>query len=349
MPASKLTCPDCGKVLRPAKPLPAGKKVKCPECGSVFLAQDDEVPKATITTAAAKRGAKAAKGDAKKAKPAKKPAKDDPDKPPAPQGTIPFADDEDDGPATYAFQSGDKHEEPEIDHVPDTSIKDLRGPAQEAIVRPSNYLILCAGIGLLCYVALFAIIFIPIIFPVPEKIDDDLGGVRQETLTLAQKKKALEAGLQITGAVGETAMEKSEKEQKKKETSLFTLYSWDLMDVGSYRWWVITLLGLACVFGIIYCGVTIYGGVRMQTLESRLWGIISSILAMTPCLTTGIFGILSILGTLLVGLLFGDDAVLWSMPLWAAAAFGAGLGIGIWCLVTLLREDVIAGYEYVEE
>jgi hypothetical protein len=144
-------------------------------------------------------------------------------------------------------------------------------------------------------------------------------------------------------------MEKSQKEEKKKDSSLFTLYFWDLMEVGTYRWWVITLLGLACVFGMIYCAVTIYGGVRMQTLESRVWGMVSSVLAMLPFLTTGIFGILSILGTLLVGFLFGDDAVLWSMPVWAMAAFGTGLGLGIWALITLLREDVIAGYEYVEE
>jgi hypothetical protein len=349
MPASKLTCPDCGKVLRPAKPLPAGKKVKCPECGNVFLAQDDEVEKATIATAVAKRGTKGGKGKDKKAPPPKKPPKADAEKAPAAApGTIPFADDDDDGPATYAFEQGAAHEEPEIDHVPDTSIKDLRGPAQEAVVRPSNFMIFWAGLGLFLYLFIFAVVFIPIIFPVPEKIDDTTGGA-PTTMTLAEKKKLLESGIQVTGSVGLTAMEKSEKQEKKKEKSLFTMYSWDLLDIATYSWWLIALFGVYCIFGIAFCAVVIYGAVRMQTLESRVWGIVSSVLLMLPFASSAIFVVVSILGTLLVGFLFDEDAVFWVMPLWILAGFGPNVGFGIWSLVTLLREDVIAGYEYVEE
>src|SRR5947199_3201333 len=36
MSATKLTCPKCQATLRPAKPLPAGKRVKCPKCGARF-------------------------------------------------------------------------------------------------------------------------------------------------------------------------------------------------------------------------------------------------------------------------------------------------------------------------
>src|SRR5262249_7033755 len=230
MPASKLTCPDCGKVLRPAKPLPAGKKVKWPEGGALFVAQDDEVPKATFTAASAKRGAKAAAGGAKQAKPAKKAKQPDDEKPKAPDGTIPFADDEDDGPATYAFEAGDKHEEPEIDHVPDTSIKDLRGPAQEAVMRPSNYMILCGVLGALSYLILPGIILIPVMFPVPEHVEPEGSGAAAPAAT--------------------------EKKAEKKENSVFTMFSWDLTDIATYRWWVITLLSLACVFGMVYCAIS---------------------------------------------------------------------------------------------
>src|SRR5690242_7824041 len=29
-------CPECGAQLRPAKPVPAGKKLRCPKCETVF-------------------------------------------------------------------------------------------------------------------------------------------------------------------------------------------------------------------------------------------------------------------------------------------------------------------------
>ena len=42
MAVIKITCPECQSVLRPAKPVPAGKTVKCPECGSRFTVSDEE-------------------------------------------------------------------------------------------------------------------------------------------------------------------------------------------------------------------------------------------------------------------------------------------------------------------
>ena len=41
MTVSKLTCPECGKVLKPAKPLAAGKKVKCRACQKPFVAEPE--------------------------------------------------------------------------------------------------------------------------------------------------------------------------------------------------------------------------------------------------------------------------------------------------------------------
>jgi predicted Zn finger-like uncharacterized protein len=35
---SELTCPHCSSVLRPAAPVPAGKKVRCPKCKETFTA-----------------------------------------------------------------------------------------------------------------------------------------------------------------------------------------------------------------------------------------------------------------------------------------------------------------------
>src|SRR4051794_26347761 len=42
MSLTKLVCPECNKVLRPAKPVAPGKKVRCPKCDSVFIAGDED-------------------------------------------------------------------------------------------------------------------------------------------------------------------------------------------------------------------------------------------------------------------------------------------------------------------
>src|SRR5438034_5487153 len=43
MAVSRISCPECDAVLKPAKPVPVGKKVKCPRCGSTFTVTE-EVP-----------------------------------------------------------------------------------------------------------------------------------------------------------------------------------------------------------------------------------------------------------------------------------------------------------------
>src|SRR5262249_41618814 len=53
---------------------------------------------------------------------------------------------------TYRLADGggpveEDEDKPEIDYAPDMSIKDLRGPAQAAVVRPSNYLLIASVVG----------------------------------------------------------------------------------------------------------------------------------------------------------------------------------------------------------
>jgi DNA-directed RNA polymerase subunit M/transcription elongation factor TFIIS len=40
MALSKLLCPECSKVLRPARPVELGQKVRCPSCEAIFIASD---------------------------------------------------------------------------------------------------------------------------------------------------------------------------------------------------------------------------------------------------------------------------------------------------------------------
>jgi DNA-directed RNA polymerase subunit M/transcription elongation factor TFIIS len=91
MAATRLTCPECNATLKPAQPVPDGKKVKCPKCGVPFispgavapevfeLSEEDAAPaapsaKRKAPTEAPGKGKKRvpAKGAAKKAAPAAK-------------------------------------------------------------------------------------------------------------------------------------------------------------------------------------------------------------------------------------------------------------------------------------
>ena len=71
MAITKLSCPDCGTVLRPAKPVAPGKKVKCPRCDLIFAAGDDEDEDDRPRKSAPSKGAKKAEPSVK-SKPKKK-------------------------------------------------------------------------------------------------------------------------------------------------------------------------------------------------------------------------------------------------------------------------------------
>src|SRR5207249_488616 len=98
----------------------------------------------------------------------KKPAA--PEKPAKPAKKSGGDEDEDeDGGKTYGFVQEDPKEEenkPKITYAPDTSIKDLRGPAQAAVVPPTNLVILCGAVGFFGWILLFVMIMIPIVTPV---------------------------------------------------------------------------------------------------------------------------------------------------------------------------------------
>src|SRR4051794_19726362 len=78
---SKLVCPDCKAVLKPARPLPAGRPVKCPKCGSTFTTpggkadEEEEAPRKAKAPARDREASERTKPTAKKAAgAAKKPA-----------------------------------------------------------------------------------------------------------------------------------------------------------------------------------------------------------------------------------------------------------------------------------
>ncbi len=167
MPSDKLRCPECDGILRLAKPPAPGKKIKCPKCGAKFELADEPAPPAMSKSKAGvnKKDAGVSKKDKDKvtAKKADKPAAK------AEKAAPKLQDDDDEGGGTYGFVKEDEAEEenkPKISYAPDTSVRDLRGPAQEAVMRPTNIIIMCGALGFFGWLALMVMLLIPILFPI---------------------------------------------------------------------------------------------------------------------------------------------------------------------------------------
>jgi hypothetical protein len=246
MPAAKVTCPACHAVLRPTKPLRPGKKVKCPKCSETFTVPDAEEEGMVVLPAAPP--------------PAKKSTPGFDDEGPATYGVVQEEvnkeEEEEDDDDEYDDEDEDDEDRPRrsrrrgphIDLIPDMRIKDLRGPAQEQVIGPSNRMMYAAIIACLTNLALALYFLIPIIFPNLPEEDSARGNV-------PVKKK-----------------EEVEKEKKQKEAD-----TWGLR-TGVFVAVVVVVYG----FGMIYNAIITVGAIKMQTLESYSWGMTSSIMSMVP-------------------------------------------------------------------
>jgi hypothetical protein len=329
VPYAKLVCPECRTALKPAKPVPAGKKVKCPECAFVFAAPgalepEVRMPKASPRKAVVKKPAAA--------KPAPKKPKGD--------------DDEEDGGGTYAFLGeghGTDQVKPDIEYAPDMSIKDLRGPAQAAVVRPSNWLIIWGVVGFLGWLGFLVILLIPIVFP----LDTD-DGKRKEAPIITS---GLAAGA-LPGA-GEWTPPRQVGEKKKDEdlgTTFFTVFGVTLSDVAYFEMWLMILSALPLVLCMVYSAVLTLGAVKMQNLESRGWGIASCIMVMLPINGGGMAALVAVFGQFFLKILFDEPETVNGIIGGLASLLWLGqVGVGVWALLTLRNPEVIAGYEYVAE
>jgi magnesium-transporting ATPase (P-type) len=276
MPVRKFTCPECEAVLRPAKPLPAGRKVTCPKCKASFVVQGGE------------------EEETKPGKPAKKAA---------PAKPNPFGE-EDDGLETYAVlkesdpeqeieeEESDEDEEDEerprkkkkkdtarsedLEFRLDMSIKDPRGPAQAALISPSNFLMLSAFIAVILGVLSIAYGAWPFLFSndivdparvlnAPKKTDEDES---KATAKPAAAKKQASIPIDPEGNV---MVDQLNSEQKAK-----------LDDARDERWWELFIYMVAGAVVIAYNVVIIVGGVRMQNMESYTWSMVASIMSFIP-------------------------------------------------------------------
>jgi hypothetical protein len=330
-------------VLKPAKPLPVGKKVKCPKCGTDF----------TVTEEASADGPAPPK-PAARAKPAparKKPATAQP----APKKSAPArpapkrpADDDDDEGGAYALvrdpdldpDPEDEDEEPKkpkIDYAPDLSIKDLRGPAMELIVKPSNYLIFQGMFGGIGWLGFLVLVLIPILFPL------DYGEKDKDK----DKNKAAPPPAAVAGKDKD-----KDKDAKKTEAdhSFFEIFGWRFAHTEDEDWSKPFILILSCILGLLYAGTVTFGAIKIQNMESRRWGIASSIMALLPFASMG-FGLFAgILLQVLFRMLFDEESM---VMIYLGAFLGLlwtyCVGVAVWNLKTLMMPEVIAGFEYVPD
>jgi hypothetical protein len=257
-----------------------GKKIKCPKCNLVFsVPADEEEP-----TSAVKPAGKDA-GSGRAAPPAKKKTSHDDDGGGVyavirdPEEEKKNEDDDD-----YEDEDEDK-EKPDLTFALDLSVKDPRGPAQAKVIAPSNALIAWGAIVVIANLIAFCWAVFPFIFS-------------NEWVEIA-----VEIG--ITAKEGQALPVIDRKSLSKDKLAL--------VEAAEYAFMVTHIIwGIVCAFWMILAGLIVFGGVKMQMLESYGWAMTSSIMAIV---IGGLFGIL----------------------------------IGIWCLMVLNDPKVKEGYRVARE
>lgn len=324
--ASRIICPDCESVLRPAKPVPDGKRVKCPRCGGVFTApgignEDEERPR--------------------KSKPSNRPAKTGKKKAAVKKEEPPIKfkdDDEEGGGGVYSFANvteSENEEKPDITYAPDTSIKDLRGPAQELVVRPSNWLILLGGLS--CIGSIFMVAFMLWPFGFSDHLLDHKDILYRYYSEKANTDKAAQSRLKN---LPEERKDMRDKEKEVVEDEESAESDWRLLWAGGF-------------FGtLIYGAVLILGAVKVQNLESRRWGIASAVMMLLPAGTGGLVGVIyTVFYYTIAAFLFEGDTenrMIYTSVV-AGLAYLGGLVVAIWSLTAFMNKKVISGFEYVAD
>ena len=365
MAVTKITCPECNTVLKPAKPLPAGKPVKCPECGHRFTAPEEEAKAPLKNPKKAPAGPEAAEPKAKPAADGKKasPIKAAEKKAPAEKKPEPKKTDDDEEGGVYGYlkeEEDDKDEKPDIEYAPDMSTKDLRGPAQAALVQPSNALIIVGLAGFFGWLALIVIHLIPIVFP----IDNDDGDKTKPPKPVVRIDPALaNVAVQMVIGVpnsppppgGAPSPQNIPAEGGPDIKAASPVLTFMLMQpAGAVR---LSRVGIFLIFfimvlGMIYAGFVTYGAVRIQSLDGYEWGIAGCILAIIPfCALWGFTACVAMVGHILVAMMVDDPAGFTRMLASVIGGIillllGASTGVGVWVLMVMRSETVIKGYEY---
>jgi hypothetical protein len=268
MPVAKFTCPECEAVLRPAKPLPSGKKVTCPKCKATFVVHDaeEEAGKKSGAAAGAKNDPFDEEGPetyavVKEEEPEEEPDEDEEE------------DDEDEDGPKKSKPKKERARSEDLEFRLNVKVTDPRGPAQAALVSPSNYLILVGSLMVIGGIIAILVGAWPFLFSkdiidpakvlnAPKKSDDDDSKESKNKRPTTQSVPMMTSG-------DEVDEEKLSQEQKQK-----------LWDARDERWWELFWFMLGGSLAIAYNAVVIVAGVKMQNMESYTWSMVGAIMAL---------------------------------------------------------------------
>lgn len=338
MAGNKIACPECDAVLKFSKPIPAGKKVRCTKCDAVFRIpeEEDEEPASKAKAKKTSDKVSAKKPGDKAGKPESKPAKPVAEEEDKTYGVVAEQEEHEPGPGKGKGK-GEKKEKPKIDYAPDTTIKDLRGPAQAAVIQPTNLMLLCGALGFFGYVGLIIALMIPIVTP----LSSDVG-------TQSSPVTALEIGPAV-GAAGSGSAAPPPPGKDDGELQLFVLFGTDLGQVAYFPWHQIILYLSPLAFGILYCLIALLGAVKAQNLESRGWGIAAAIMILFPYTIAGFVIDVLLFLNFALGVMLDQDSINYLLTFLAVALPLGPVVVAIKSLMVFFNKDVIAGFEYVPE
>jgi hypothetical protein len=344
----QIQCPGCKTKLQLPDETKPGTRVQCPSCKKVLALPGTPNPSAA--------GGAPPKQQPSPPKPAPAPAP-----PPASfedeeEGGLygvrndPDLDDEEEEVAPKKGKSKGpstppKKKKPVISYAPDTSIKDLRGPAMTHVVQPSNYMMLQCGLVMVTAIASIAIAVWPFMFQ--ERVLIPTVALKpyyaEKMATPGQEgKNAKSRWDRVDGGWVEWPRPKKAKEDdtgfSRGEEMKDYEYEAAMIEVNKHypfavAWLVLSILILA------YALTVAFGAVKMQSLESYAWAMTSAVLAMIP------FGAMGLLVYFFKpGMDFQADMPIILFVLAIEAVFT--LLVGLMNLAVLLKEEVKAGFAY---
>jgi hypothetical protein len=215
--------------------------------------------------------------------------------------------------------------QPRITYAPDTSVRDLRGPAQARVIPPTNQLTLVAAIGFVGWLALLVTILVMTLFP-----------------TEVETKEAKE---------DRERQEAMGKAPKKEPPGMLMFFGINLARLGTYpKWQFGVYFLLPIVLGMGYSALMANGAVRTQHLESRNWGIAASVMCMIPIHSFGVIVLAACFFGFLVRMFLDDEGLVTMFIYFVMGALtAAGVGVGVMGLKAMMSPEVIAGFQYKPE
>jgi hypothetical protein len=335
MASPTLTCPHCSSVLRPANPIPAGKKVRCPKCAEMFTAGGDPppaAPKPQVVEEDEDGGGSNLYG-----------VMADPDEEPP-----------EDPQNKRKSKSKKKGAKPEINYAQDNSLKDFRGPAVELLTKPANNMMFHCTLVLLLAIASFVMSGWPFVFqdsllpPVDALKEYITKNLEAEAADKAAGKgggskwKTMQDSLNKDTLMWPIPLDKNGKKVREPEYGK-TEMSQEAADaakefMGRSEFPTRLVWVLSSIFIIVWTFTLLVGTVKMINLESYNWGIVTIIMCFLPvnCLT-------------LLTLIWKkyEDMDLLYFPILVLPITGIfSILFGIWFWVTLKDKRVIQGFQF---